>query len=181
MGLCAVAAFVLSFQLKTRRNIIALNAVSRIFYLLQYVLLGAYEGAAFDMVAFAVVLFCQNRDKGFIKKHFTLVFILCNAVIVGTGLALYRNIFSLLPMFGVVFETLALWLRRERGIRIVSLASVPFWFAYNLVSLAYGSIVGNVIAIFSIGIAILRYDILKKSEPTQIADGEAQNAQNCTQ
>ena len=75
-----------------------------------------------------------------------------------------------MPIFGVLFETLALWLKKERNIRVVSLLGAPFWLVYNRLNGAYGSAIGNVITLVSISVAIVRYDILKKEKkPTQPA------------
>ena len=52
LGILAVAAFLLSYQFKTRRNIIAVNLISRVLYVLQYVFLGALDGAALDFAGF---------------------------------------------------------------------------------------------------------------------------------
>ena len=163
VGLFAVLMFVLSYQMKSRRGIIAMNAGSRILYVAQYILLGAFEGALMDVTAFLISLVCAKSQSGFIKKHFTLTVILANLVIVAVGLSVYQNIFSLLPIFGVIFETLAFWLKNERHIRIVSLLGAPFWLAYNLICLAYASALGNAFTIVSILVAIVRYDILKKT------------------
>ena len=163
VGILAVVLFVLSYQLKSRKNIIICNASSRILYVAQYLLLGAFAGAVLDVVAFLVSLVCQRRDKeGFVKNHIKITFILTNLFIVGAGLITYDNIFSLLPIFGVIFETMALWLTKEKNIRIVSLLGAPFWLVYNIVNLAYGSAIGNVITLVSITLAIVRYDILKR-------------------
>lgn len=164
VGLMAVALCILSYQMKTRRNIILFNGSSRVLYVAQYIMLGAFEGALLDLVALLVTVICKNRDKGIIKKHLIFAFILSNVFIVASGLVLYDNIFDILPVLGVIFETLALWLMKERYVRIVSLIAVPFWLAYNLICGAYGSAVGNVITLVSITVAIVRYDILKKSE-----------------
>ena len=166
VGLLAVALFVFSYQLKERRGIIAANAASRVLYVVQYILLGAYEGALLDTAAFFVSLLCKGSDKGFVKKHFVLTVIAANLFLIGVGMLTYQNIFSLLPIFGVVFETLALWLKRERNIRVASLLGAPFWLAYNLRCAAYGSVIGNVITLVSISVAILRYDVLKKNKKT---------------
>ena len=50
LGVLAVIAFLLSFQFKTRRNIIAVNLTSRLLYILQYIFLGAFEGAVLDFI-----------------------------------------------------------------------------------------------------------------------------------
>ena len=55
VGIIAVSTFLLSYQLKKRKNIIMMNATSSVLYVLQYILLGAFEGAALDiMSAFAL-------------------------------------------------------------------------------------------------------------------------------
>lgn len=162
LGIIAVALFVLSYQLKKRQSIILVNAVSRVLYVLQYILLGAYEGALLDVVALLVSVLYRSRDRGFMKKHPTATVISTNAAIFALGMLTYKNIFSLLPILGVIFETLGLWLKKEKHIRIVSLLGAPFWLVYNTLSEAYGSSVGNVITLISIAIAIIRYDIMKK-------------------
>ena len=161
-GFSAVFLFVLSYQLKSRRAIIGVNAASRVLYVLQYILLGAFEGALLDIVAFLVTLLCAKSNSGFVKRHFALTVILANLAIIGLGLTVYKNIYSLLPILGVIFETLALWLKKERHIRFASLLGAPFWLAYNIICLAYASAVGNVFTLISITVAIVRYDILKR-------------------
>ena len=163
-GFCAVLMFVLSYQLKKRQSIIIFNAGSRILYVLQYVFLGAFEGALLDIVAFLVSLLCSKSDSKFIKKHVALTVIFANLFIVAVGLTAYKNIFSLLPILGVVFETLALWLKKERNIRIVSFLGAPFWLTYNVICGAYASTLGNIFTLVSIAVAIMRYDILKKEK-----------------
>ena len=164
IGTMATVMFVLSYQMKTRRWIIILNAGSRILYVVQYLLLGAFEGALLDTVAFFISLLCRNREKGFIKDHFLFTVIAANLAIVGFGMITYKDIFSLLPILGVIFETLALWLINERSIRIVSLLGAPFWLVYNTLNAAYGSSAGNIITLVSITVAIIRYDILKQEK-----------------
>ena len=164
LGLCAVACFVLSYQLKSRRGIILLNAASRILFVSQYLLLGAYEGVLLGAVAFPITLLCKNRERGWIKRHFWLTVILSNLCLIAAGLVTYRDVYSLLPLLGVTLETLALWPRKESHIRALSLLGVPFWLVYNLHSGAYGASVGNVFALVSLGLAILRYDLLKKEK-----------------
>ena len=162
LGILAVVLFVFSYQLKSRTNIIIVNAASRVLYVIQYILLGAFEGALLDVVAFVVSVIYSCRKKGIVKEHPQVVFVLSNLFIVGMGMLTYNNFISLLPILGVIFETLGLWLTRERHIRIVSLLGAPFWLVYNFISGAYGSSIGNVITIVSIAVAIIRYDILKK-------------------
>ena len=162
IGIAAVAMFVLSYQCKTRRSILFFNAGSRVLYVLQYLLLGAFEGAVLDIVALAVSVLAQHRDRGWMKKHPRLTVLGANVFVAAMGLLCYKNVFSLLPILSVLFETDALWLKQERQIRRVSFFGAPCWLAYNLVCAAYGSAIGNVLAMVSISIAMVRYDMGKK-------------------
>lgn len=159
-GIAAVVFFLLSYQQKTRSRIIAFNVLSRTLYVLQYLLLHAFEGAALDILGMLSSLLAQRKNSAWIKKHEKAVFIGVNIVIVGIGLLLYENIFSLFPIAGVVLHTSAFWIDEEKRIRLVSLLGSPFWLVYNLVSGAYGSAAGDLMTIGSICIAIWKYDIL---------------------
>lgn len=164
VGIFAVISFLLSYQQKKRKNIILWNAMSRCLYIIQYIMLGAFEGAALDVLGTVSSVAAQNKQKSFIQKNIKLVFIGINLVILGAGLLLYENVFSLFPIVGVVLHTSAFWISDEKTIRAVSFLGSPFWLVYNLASCAYGSAVGDVLTMLSIGIAIYRYDIRKKNK-----------------
>lgn len=159
IGLLAVVIFLLSYQQKKRRNIIVYNAASRILYIVQYMLLGAFEGAVLDILGTISSIVAQNKEKGFVAKYLKFAFFVVNLIIFIVGLFLYKNVFSLFPVLGVLLHTSAFWISDERIIRKVSFWGSPFWLIYNLVSCAYGSALGDVLTMISIGIAICRYDI----------------------
>lgn len=164
VGVLAVAIFVLSYQQKTRRGIVLCNTISRALYVVQYLLLGAFEGAVLDVIGILASVLAQRKDTPFIKRYLKAVIIGVNLLIVVAGLALYKNVFSLLPMMGVLLHTGAFWLSDERRIRLVSFLGSPFWLVYNLVTHAYGSAVGDLLTMASIGLAIYRYDIRKQTK-----------------
>jgi hypothetical protein len=162
IGIAAVITFVSSYQLKKRRAIVTCNVISRALYVLQYLLLGAFEGAALDVMGVLASVLAQNMDKGVIKKHRTAFIIGINALIVTVGLLLYESPVSLLPIAGILLQTGAFWFRNERVIRRLSFIGSPFWFVYNFLSRAYGSSVGDLMTMVSIGTAIIRYDLPRK-------------------
>lgn len=169
VGILAVALFLLSYQQKRRGGIIFCNTVSRILYIVQYLMLGAFEGAVLDILGAAASVVAGKKDAGFIGRHKRVIFLLTDAVIIAAGLLLYENVFSLLPIVGVLLHTGAFWLNDERIIRRISLAGSPFWFVYNLYSRAYGSAVGDVLTMLSILIAMLRYRGTVKKDPAEDA------------
>lgn len=164
VGLVAVALFVASYQIKKRRGIILCNAISRALYIIQYILLFAFEGAVLDVLGLISSVLAEKKDTPFLKKYRIPVLILINGAIVAAGILLYRNVFSLFPMIGVLLHTGAFWISDEKRIRLMSFFGSPFWLVYNLYSLAIGSAVGDVLTMVSIGLAIVRYDILGRKK-----------------
>ena len=102
LGILAVVTALLCFQLKTRKNIIAVNLTSRFLYIFQYILLGAFEGAALDFCAFVFSFVAKNKNNTFIAKHIKLIIIAINIVLIAVGFVLYENIFSIFAILGVM-------------------------------------------------------------------------------
>ena len=163
IGVFAVITFLLSYQQKKRKNIIVWNATSRILYILQYLILGAFEGVVLDILGTVSSVAAQKKDSKIIKKNLMFFIIGINLLILTAGLFLYENIFSLFPIVGVILHTSAFWITEEKIIRRVSFIGSPFWLVYNLASLAYGSAIGDILSMISIGTAIYRYDIRGKA------------------
>ena len=158
IGLLAVTLYLLGYLQKKRMHIILLNASSRFLYILQYVLLGAFEGAVLDIAGIVSSLLAPLKKYKFVRKYTVLFVILLDLMIVAAGLALYKNLFSLFPIIGVLLHTSAFWIDDEKWIRRVSMAGSPFWLVYNFASGAYGSCIGDVLSMVSLGISMVRYD-----------------------
>lgn len=164
VGLVAVVLFVASYQMKRRSGIILCNAVSRTLYILQYILLGAFSGAVLDVIGLISSVLAAKKDARVIKKLRVPILILINLAMLIATLLLYKTPWDILPFVGVLLHTTAFWLTDEKKIRALSILGSPFWLAYNAHSLAFGSAAGDLFTIISIGIAILRYDILKRKK-----------------
>lgn len=154
-GVIAVLLFLLCFQLKKRKSIIVCNIISRLMYILQYVLLFAFVGAAMDGSALLSSLIASKRDSRIVRRFRTAIFIFVNVIIVAVGLLLYESVFSIAAILGVLFETVALWMSREQVIRILSLIAAPLWLIYNISCGAWGSAVGCILTMISIIVALI--------------------------
>ena len=164
VGLAAVFFFLLSYQFPKRRAIIACNVISRVLYILQYLLLFAFEGAVMDISAIPSSVLAARKHTPLVEKHKWPILIGVNLFIIGLGALVWQDWLSWVPVVGVILETNALWMSREKWIRLFSLAALPFWLFYNLRCGAYGAALGNVLVIFSIVSAMLRYDIPRKNK-----------------
>ncbi len=164
VGIVAVCFYLLGYLQKKRQHIILFNVTSRILYIIQYVLLGAFEGAVLDVAGTVSSLLAQKKNVSFIAKHLKWFIVLVSLAIIGAGLLVYEDWYSLLPIAGVLLHTGAFWLNNEKTIRIISFIGSPFWLAYNFISGAYGSCIGDILSMVSIGISMVRYDIIPKNK-----------------
>ena len=158
-GLAAVFLYLISYQFPKRKAIIACNVVSRVLYVLQYLLLLAFEGAAMDVSAIPSSALAARKHTPFVTKYKWPILIAVNGFILAVGMLVWQDGLSWVPVAGVLLETNALWMSREKHIRAFSLAALPFWLFYNLRCGAYGAALGNVLATGSILMAMARYDL----------------------
>ena len=128
-------------------------------YILQYLLLFAFEGAAMDVSAIPSSVLAARKHTPFVQKYKWGILLGVNAFVIVIGFLVWQDWLSWVPVVGVLLETNALWLSREKYIRIFSLAALPFWLFYNLRCGAYGAALGNVLVIGSIVSAMYRYDV----------------------
>lgn len=167
IGVGAVALYLLSFQLKKRRQIVWCTCLSNALYVLQYILLGAFSGAVMDFLSTLSSFFAGKKNTPQFKRHNKLIAILSCGLIVAAGVTpavIRKDPVELLPIAGALFQTGGLWFENEQTIRKFGLAGAPFWLIYNFISQAYGAALGSVLAICSVVIAMVRYR--KKREDT---------------
>lgn len=166
IGGFGLLAFVISYQQRTRKGIIACTVTARILCIIQYIMLSALEGAAHNILGVVSALCAEKKDKKVIKNHLYVFVVATNILIAIVGLIFYKNIFSILPIIGMMLHSTALWISDEKIIRRMIMIGSPFWLAYNLISGAYTSAACDVMGMISVGVAMLRYDI-KKSDAAQ--------------
>ena len=165
-GLLAVFFYMLGYLQKKKGRILLLNLIARLLFILQYIMLGAFSGAVLDVAGAIATVVAGKKESPFIKKHLTLTVILLNLLIIGSGvyvILLTHELLGVLSIAGVLFHVNAFWFDREKTVRRLSMLGSPFWLAYNFLSGAYGSCVGDILSMVSIGISMYRFD-RKKSE-----------------
>ena len=170
VGLVAVFFYLLGYLQKNKKSILALNLTSRILYILQYILLGAYSGAVLDVAGAIATVVAGKKNSGFIRKYRIAVIAAVNLIIVGSGIyvmIIAKDPLGVLPIIGVMCHTNAFWFDNEKHVRRLSMVGSPFWLAYNFLSRAYGSCVGDILSMVSLGISMYRYDRKNKNEKAE--------------
>ena len=160
IGIAAVALYLLSYQLKKRRQIVWATCISNALYVLQYILLGAFSGAVLDFLSTVSSFLAAKKNEALFRRYAGwLAFsnLLIIAVAGAATAVLQRDWIELIPVAGALLQTGGLWCDNEQTIRKFGLCSAPFWLVYNYISQSYAAALGSVIAIVSVIIAMVRY------------------------
>ncbi len=162
IGILGLVCSLLSFQMKKRKWIMAFQMTASLLFSTQLFLLGAITGGCLDMISFfRTIVFSQNGKKWASSPRWLYAFI---AVMILAGIFTWKDAWDILPIVGSVLSTIALWMKSEKKIRLISLGVGPCWLTYNLVKGAWSGAVNEVLAMTSIVIGLVRYDIRKRPE-----------------
>jgi len=151
----------LSFQKDNRKFTLIFHILASLFFAIHFGLLGAFTGATMSILAAIRGGFYNLRkskkwiNNPLIPYLFILIFLL-------GGILTWEGYRSLLPMFSVTLECIALWTFNTKKIRWLFLSARPTMIIYNIL---VGSLAGLAIEIFliiSLITAIIRFDVLKK-------------------
>lgn len=160
IGLTAVGLYLLSYQLKKRKQIVWVTCISNGLYVLQYVLLGAFSGAVLDFLSTVSSFLAAKKNQTPFIRYARLLALINMLAITVVGLSsayVQHDPIELIPIIGALFQTGGLWCDNEQTIRKFGLCGAPFWLIYNYISQAYGAALGSLIAILSIVTSMIRY------------------------
>ncbi len=163
IGILALSHAVTSFQLKTHKMILLFQLIATALFVVHYALLEAHTGAILNAVAMIRSVVFINKDKAWAKNIAWLIFF-C-AVSIGTGVLTWDgSIISILPVFGMLFTTVAFWIKNPKYVRMTAFPSSPLWLVYNIRCQAFGGAITEVINMISIIVAMIRLDFIKKKQ-----------------
>ncbi len=163
VGFVGTALLFFSFQQKKRQGILLFQICAGAVFVLHYILLGAYTGAALNFIGFSRSVIFYNSDKKWAKSPVWLaVFIIISAV---ASIFTWDRWYSVLPAIAMMLTTVSYWLKNETKIRLVTFPSSPCWLIYNALAGSVAGVITECIVMSSLIIAIVRYDILKKGKP----------------
>ncbi len=162
IGFGGAALNVLSFQQKKRKGIIFLQIFAAVLFIIHFILLGAYTGAAMNFVSLLRSLVFINNDKKWAKSPVWLAVFVCVSIFASA----YTRVdwTSILPATAMILTTVSYWLKNETKIRLVTFPSSPCWLVYDLITGSVSGVITEIFVMSSLIIAIVRYDVLKKEK-----------------
>lgn len=169
IGFAGTITYFLVFQMKKRRGILALNILAAAIFIIHFTLLGAYTGAAMNLVcALRCVIYYYSDKKWAKSKIWLAVFIVASVIL---GIVTWSDAHSILVLAAMIITSISGWLKNEKYIRLLTLPSSPLWMIYNAHNGSVSGFVTDAVILISLLISIVRYDILKKDK-LQTADGK---------
>ena len=178
ISLLGMAMNVLSFQRKEQRQIIFMQLIGSTFFGISYLMIGAYVGGLLNAIGMIRAVAYWQREKFHAEKIYWVYGIaaasLCiyalSFVVFGTEPSAKNLTVELLPAVAMVLSTVSFYLGSARAVRFLGIACSPLWLTYNVFNFNIGGIITESIALVSIFIGILRYDLKKGEEKSENAE-----------
>lgn len=147
---------VISFQFKTKKQILLIQTIGSGFFLISYILFGSWSGVYLNVV-FVIrnVIFSFGVDKKWAQSRVWFIVILIAVVI--SGALGYNSYWDILPIAGSIFGTIAAYVKNENTFRLLKLGDSPCWLIYNCSVHSIGGIICEIFNILSIILGLIRY------------------------
>ena len=163
IGVVAMILLFATYQTNKRHIILIFHICISICWIFHYGLLGAISGLAINIVCLMRNIVFYWRGKYRWSSHTVLPVLVCAIEVVLT-VAVWQGPTDVLALIGAPLQTVALWMKKPRYIRVLMLIASPMWLIYDLYYKSYAGVLTECIVMISIIIAIVKYDVMKKKD-----------------
>ena len=156
IGFLAAAILLLSFQQKTHKRIVIMQACSGLLFAVQYFMLGAYEGMIGNIVGMTRSIAFSFRGKSKFVDSIACPIIF--SLLAGTGgLLTYSSPASLLPMAAMMISSFVMWNPHTQQLRALTMPTSLMWLIYNVICDSYSGTATEIFNQISIIIGLIRF------------------------
>ena len=154
MGVVAIAFGFISYQMKTQKQLLAMQLATCIIFCVHYLLIGAFTGMAMNCVGVLRNIVYYHRNKrGDTRMLWPVIF----AVVMGImGLLTWDAWYSVFVFVGLIINTLCFAFSDPQKVRGSILVTSPLVLIYDIFTLSIGGIIYESVAIISSLIGIFR-------------------------
>jgi zinc transporter ZupT len=165
LGAVAVIIQVVTYQRNNRTDILLGVMSAQILFVVHFILLGGYTGAAVNAIG-ATRNLIFAKSKKIIKSSLLLwVFLVLQLTVT---VLTWQGLLSCLALLGAWLSTIAFWQSNPRNIRRLIIFMPLCWFVYNLFISSYVGMASNMFVFVSTLIAIYRFDLSPKEAREKI-------------
>lgn len=166
IGFVGIALNIWAVQYNKHWQVVLLKTFGSLAFVIQYILLKAYTGAAMDSIGIIrnvlFILLVKNEKPTYL---WTVVFAVFTVV---AGIITWEGLISILAIIAKLLSTVSYGINDAHKIRMVNLPSSGCWLIYNSLHFSLAGILNEIFVICSIIIAEMRLNkknnINKKGE-----------------
>jgi len=166
-GLFGILISLFIYVFRSRRSILLCKFGSDVCWGMHYFLIGAYSGAALNVIAMLREAVFYNKEKKWAASKIWLYIFLALTIL--SGIISWESYVSLIPVIGSSLIVISFWCTNPFHIRIIAIPAQLLWTVYNIIHCSPLGTISSVISLVSIGIGLYRN--MPKKESKQ--DGEA--------
>ena len=174
IGFIGIALNIIAVQFNKHWEIILFKTLGSALFVLQYILLEAWTGAAMDGIGILRnVIFIFTVKSG--KPTFLWV-IFFAALTVVLGAATFEGWISFLAIGAKLLSCIAYGIDNPRTIRYLGLPTSMLWITYNSIHVSIAGVINELLVTASIIIAEIRFiEAVKKNKNKIKAKGDTDN------
>ena len=163
LGIVAIILGFINYIVKSRGQVLFVNSVTTICFVLHYLCLGAWAGMAVNFVAFIRnIVYYYAGKNGKVSKALSITFtVIMGAMGITVSLIAKEGWYFILSVAALMINSYAMSFSNPNNIRKSILITSPLVLAYNCFVLSVGGAVYESVAIVSAVIGLIRY---KKTE-----------------
>ena len=157
LGIIALLFYVLSFQMKTKENLLIAQVTSNSFSAVQYLLVWALTGAVQTILGILRGIVFYLYKKRNLNPNRTVIIIFGAAIIIETVFTWNGIILSILPLLGMMANLYGQWQDNMKRLRILAIVSSLMWTVYIIQTGVYTAVLTEILKIVSSAMALWRY------------------------
>ena len=174
IGFIGIGLNIFAVQFNKHWQIILVKTLGSAMFVIQYILLSAWTGAAMDGIGILRnIIFIFTVKKG---KPTLIWIILFSVLTVILGAITFEGWISLLAIGAKLLSCIAYGINDARKIRYLGLPTSLLWITYNSIHISIAGVINELLVTISIIIAEIRFIILTKKNKNKIKEkGESNN------
>lgn len=147
---------IMTYQSKSRKNILIFNFGALIASGLSYIVLSAYSGLAMTVVAIIrnIIFIIDEKKNGKREKNETkdyIILAILYIISIISGILTYKGILSMMSVIATMLYTYSVWQKNTKIYKILGMPIGIIWIIYNIyIFSVFGIISETVLAVSAI-------------------------------
>lgn len=166
IGVIAVIALFLSYQMKSRSQIFMVYAIATLSWLVYFVLKGDFASTLMSIIGLLRTYVFNKRGKAKWADSILWLFLFL-FVMVGLTALTFRDWRDIFPLLATAFSTVAFFAVKEKNIRLINLGAYLAWIGNGISKFYWVALIGDVSTFISLVIALIRFNKVDKEENTK--------------